>query len=89
MNTIYKYVLPIHGEVKLKVPSLFRPLYIGTKEGELCLWALVDPSTLEQTRIINIYGTGQPVELMSSFDYIGSCIMPNGLVWHVVDGGRI
>jgi hypothetical protein len=88
MNTIYKYHLPIQDEVILEVPELFRPLHVGEKEGELCLWALVDPATPSQQRLIFIYGTGHLLHPTEMFNYIGSVVMSNNLVWHVADGGR-
>lgn len=88
MNTIYKYHLPIQDEVILDVPNLFRPLYVGEQDGALYLWALVNTGYATTPRRILIYGTGNPVDAASGFDYyIGTVQMSNKLVWHVVDGG--
>lgn len=89
MSVIYKYALPQEDEIRLEVPGLFKPLHVAEQNGQLCLWALTDPSTASQSRRILIYGTGHRVEPSAEFNYIGTVIMPNGLVWHVVDGGRV
>jgi len=98
-TTIYKYHLPIQDVVELAAPELFRPLYVGEQLGrDLYLWALVNPETSTVVHRILIYGTGHMVDTQhdftiypwsrSYFNYIGTAQMSDGLVWHVVYGGR-
>jgi hypothetical protein len=90
MSTIYKYHLPIRDVVELAAPELFRPLYVGEQLGrDLYLWALVNPDTSTVVHRILIYGTGRMVDTQhGDFNYIGTVQMYDGLVWHVVYGGR-
>lgn len=90
MNLVYKYLLPINGEAILEAHELFRPLHVAEQsKGKLCLWALVDTSSLHAQQRILVYGTGQPIEDPAAFEhYIGTVCMSNGLVWHICHAGR-
>ena len=52
--------------------------------GDLCLWALVDPSASTEIRRIRIVGTGEQYD--GAGDYVGTVLMTKlPLVWHVFD----
>lgn len=65
-------------------------LHVAEQSGErdgpertLLLWALVDKDAPREQHLIQISGTGHPIEEPGS--HIGS-VTDHGLVWHVFDG---
>ena len=83
---IWKYELLIQDTQQVEMPWRAEILSVGNQDGNLCLWAMGDPAIGMNTRIIEIVGTGQP--LQSSFPiikkFIGTVIMKQ-FVWHVFE----
>lgn len=91
-RTIHKYVLEIADRQTIDVPPSFDPLCVQVQDGRLCLWAEVEFDRLlhdtdTHQRIIEIYGTSNPIGDSFFSSYVGTAQMPDGLVWHVYDGG--
>ena len=86
MKTIYKYELQIVERQLVGFPTGAIILSVKNQQDSLCLWALVDTEEeLITCYEIEIFGTGNPVyENDKTFrEFIDTCVMPNGLVWHV------
>lgn len=81
---IHKFILAITDEQMVEVGDRYaRALSVGEQDGQLVLWAAVDPSHASDAGvlIIRIYGTGNPHSLRGRF--IGTVQMTDGLVWHI------
>ena len=89
--TIWKYPLELTDEQQFRMPVGAKPLSVATQNGQLCLWALVDPSPYapKETRRFYLRGTGHPMDDAVDAAFIGTVMMHGGtLVFHVFDGGR-
>lgn len=57
----------------------------GRTHNGIDIWTIHHNGKSEEKRGIYIVGTGNPMpDGLSAF--IGTCVMPNGLVWHVFEG---
>lgn len=86
MKKILKYkLLPITSQ-DIEIPKNSTFLCVKEKFGELYIWCLVDAVYNETETIkIEVFGTGEPIYQDEKTErlYFGTCIMKNGLVWHV------
>jgi hypothetical protein len=58
------------------------PVYVGIQDGDVFMWSLVtDDSFHRAVRKVKLNATGSKF----SGTYIGTAVMPNGLVWHAID----
>jgi hypothetical protein len=84
MKTVHKYVLPVEDEVTFAPPAGAQLLHVAEQQGDLCLWALVDPSRQPRLRHLRIAGTGHEID--GSPSYIGTAHLHGGrLVIHVFE----
>ena len=91
MKTIWKYPLPISGQVTVKMPKGAEVLSAKSQHGrDVTLWALVDDSAEEEMRLFVIVGTGHPI-LPVEGDYrklkfLATVIVEDGtFVFHVFE----
>lgn len=87
MRTIYKYQLDI-TDAQFINASGFRPLYVDLQHGFPCLWAEVDTDRGLESERIYIVGTGNPVPLSDSIQYVGT-FQQEEFVWHVYWDSKI
>lgn len=84
MQTIYKYTLQITGKQIVPMPYNSEIIAVKNQDGNLCLWAIVETDNeVRPTYEIEIFGTGHPIDKNIFREFIDTCVMPNGLVWHV------
>lgn len=86
MKTIWKYKLlpdtPIHMPVGAQI------LDVQEQHGDICIWALVDPTSKTVPRLLKVYGTGHDIT-DDPGRYIGTFqLKDSGLVFHVFDGKK-
>jgi len=82
-HTIWKFPLAITDEQRPVMPVGAEPLTVQMQDGELAMWARVDPGALQRSRAVYVYGTGQPAPRESAA-YLGTVQQFDGkLVWHV------
>jgi hypothetical protein len=82
--TIYRYPLSDKQVQTVQLPFDAEILAVQVLRGKLCLWARVNErNTSKETRTIEIYGTGDPMNNHSRY-YMGTVQM-NDLVWHVFE----
>lgn len=85
--TIWKFDLIVADEQLVAMPEGAELLFVDEQNGEIKLWARVNPSNPRVNHKILIRGTGHVIE---DDPYIGSAITAGGvLVWHVFDGGVV
>ncbi len=89
MSTIYRYELAVTDEQHVSLPSAHTLLSVAPSRGgyHVDLWARVSASHHETKRTFHIFGTGHPLpdtgQTAGDMDFIGTAVMPDGLVWHV------
>ena len=91
MRQVWKFPLLLAAEQLVRMPQGAKLLSAQTQNGQIQLWALVDPTYTERVnRMIAIRGTGHDVEMALSVDkFIGTVQTSGGaLVWHLFDGGE-
>lgn len=88
MKRIYKYPLPITGEVTLDMPIASELLSVKEQAGNIVAYAMVDvpdegePNTCR--KIFRIVGTGHDADHLEGFRFIDTVkLMGGGLMFHV------
>lgn len=85
MKSIWKFSLDIVHIQTIEMPAGAEILCTQVQGGVLCIWALVDPRAKLECRVLNVIGTGHPVDDAPK-KYIGTAQMSDGrLVWHVFE----
>jgi hypothetical protein len=87
MLTIWKFALDITGMQIVNMPKNADILTAKDQAGVLTIWATVNPKSEMIGRVIEIIGTGNPMqEQVDGFtrSYISTEIMPP-FVWHVFE----
>ena len=83
--TIWKYEIGTNDMREIEMPRGAKILTVQTQQGSPCIWALVDPNAPTETRLIETYGTGHPIDEKER-RYIGTYQTYNGaLIFHVVE----
>lgn len=86
MQTIFKYPLGFSAANHLDMPVGSRPVMVAMQNGQVTMWAQVDPDFETTTkRDFVVAGTGHPVP--DDYVHVGSC-MDGMFVWHVFETGR-
>lgn len=84
MRRVYKYTIDGKNAGKLMMPFGAEILTVQMQDGNITLWALVDPDQYEQGRHFDIYGTGWDIDTSTPHEYIGT-VQRSGMVWHVFE----
>lgn len=82
METICKFTLEITDEQTINLPVGFQVLTVQMQNGQLCLWALVDPSQPTITHTAFVVGTGNPCDHVAGYAYVGT-VQERSFVRHV------
>ncbi len=83
MNTIWKYEL--QHECSIEMPVLSQILSVQVQDGQTCLWVLVNPQNINETRKFVVFGTGHKVP-KSGLEFIDTIQLHGGqLVLHVFE----
>jgi hypothetical protein len=83
MAVVWKYVLAPVPEQTINIPVGAQLLHVAEQNGQLCLWAKVDPSGAVVSRRFCVAGTGQ--EMPAYTEYLGSAVLHGDLVFHVFE----
>lgn len=76
MKKIYKYPMPVQEKIELQLPVGAKIIRVSDIEGLFYLWAIVDTDCEEtETRHIEFYNTGQPIENPDTLVYLGLCCL--------------
>lgn len=69
------------------MPIGAKPLHVADQQGQLTMWALVEPSVDREVRVFDVFGTGHPIS-GEKYEFVGtSFAWP--FVWHVFEETRI
>jgi hypothetical protein len=86
MKTVFKYTLDLTDDQIVQMPAGSTALHVKEQNGELCIWALVDPDKPTCSRRFFVHGTGHTLH-PGALDYIGTAHLHNGgIVLHVFEG---
>lgn len=90
MTRIFKYTIDPFEPHQLRMPRGARILHVHEQNGQLRLWAEVDPDAPEEQRPIRVVPTGGDVPDFP-WEYVGSLHITEQdlqLVFHIYDGAR-
>lgn len=88
MKTIWKFLLKTTEVQPIRMPKGAKILTVQVQDDSPCLWALVDPHAKPEKRMIEIFGTGHPIQSNdgNSREYIGTYQQNGGqFVGHVFE----
>jgi len=91
MNAIWKFAIIAPGVTELRLPAGARLLRVDAQRDEwgeetAQIWALVASHHPREIRRIHVYATGQEIEDLDRFAYVGTFQMcDDKLVWHVFE----
>lgn len=80
MKRIFKYSLPINGEILRLEANVLQWLQIHAQNGWPHIWAIVDEEGAPHNYNIAAWGTGWRVP--DDWNYLGTCEDEAGFVWH-------
>lgn len=83
---IWKFELATISLQRIFMPRDAEILSVGNQNGITCLWAMVNPNNPQQERVIEIIGTGNPIDvgMGTKRKFIGT-VMSGPFVWHVFE----
>lgn len=83
-KTIWKFPLDVTSTQVVPMPVGARVLCAQLQQGQLCLWAVVDPEAERRSRVVQVAGIGHrlPDAVCDGFDYVGTA-QARPFVWHV------
>lgn len=85
-KSIWKFQLETVDGQTLKMPKGANIFTVQTQNEIPCLWALVDPDADKEERIIEIFGTGHPINDEIDRIYIGTYqLMKGSFIGHVFE----
>lgn len=88
MKTIWKFPIEITDVQPVCMPEGAEILSAQVQGGQLCLWALVNPENQMTERVIEVFGTGNPIHSGMGTDrkFIATAQMRDmPPVWHVFE----
>lgn len=80
--TVWKFVIA-DPETPVRMPEGAEVLHVAEQRGQVCLWALVEPTARQVDRRFVIAGTGHPLPAHRG-RFVGTVLISGGaLVFHV------
>jgi hypothetical protein len=74
VKAIYKYSLPVQEKFVIELPAGAQIIRVDDVDGKFWLWAIVDTEAEKESRYIECYKTGQPIETpLEDLNYLGLC----------------
>lgn len=82
MKTIYKYELKKESTQLIDIPSNSQVLSIEKQNGAIYMWALVETEMKAIQMRIDMFGTGERINVnTSNYDYLAT-VQDGDFVWH-------
>lgn len=86
MKTIHKFQIEITDSQIVEMPMKAKILSVQVQRHVPCLWALVDTDYDLENRHIHVYGTGNPMDELAEYVFIGTIqTQESRFVWHVFE----
>lgn len=74
MTSIYKYSLPVQEKYTIELPKGAQIIRVEDVDGLFFLWAIVNTDHENETRYLEFYKTGQPIETpLADLVFLGTC----------------
>lgn len=84
MAEVWKYELVL--ETTIQMPIGAKILSANEQFGDICIWALVNPTVEHEARMFEVYGTGHPIVGHEDLKFIDTVMINNGkFVFHVFE----
>jgi hypothetical protein len=84
ITEIWKYKLSQNPAIDM--PKGAKVLSVKSQYNQLCIWALVDPVAVKETRFFEVHGTGYRINSSPNLKYVGTALIENdSLVFHVFE----
>lgn len=89
-KSIWKFPIKIDDEQLILMPEKCELLSAQVQHGQICLWAIVNPSAPTAHRVIRMAGTGHDLSNRPNLGEFISTVQVNGgqFIFHVFDGGE-
>lgn len=86
MKSIFKYQISYSAPIEIRLPMDSKVISAGLDpQGDLCIWALVDPETATTPRVFMVVGTGWSMEdEIDNWEFIGT-VRQGPYMWHVFE----
>lgn len=87
MTTIWKFPLAVADRQRIQMPKGAKVLTVQRQGDQACLWAIVNEQAETETRVFDVYGTGNPMPDLTDSEtrtYIGT-FQVAFFVWHVFE----
>lgn len=81
--TIYEYKLEFVDLQEVMIPDGSTILSVQSQGGNICFWAIVEPSLPLVTKKFRIFGTGHPMNEVPNI-FIGT-VQQGPFVWHIFE----
>jgi len=76
ISKIFKYPMPVQEKFELQLPVGAKIIRVADIDGLFYLWAIVNTEIEEtETRFIECYKTGQPIDNPETLNYLGLCCL--------------
>jgi hypothetical protein len=79
---IYKYILTEVKTQLVKMPLKSEIIDIQIQDGNIVMWAIIDPQTEDIEVKINMYGTGEEICDSNLKEQYLATVKSYGYVWH-------
>ena len=85
-RTIWKFPLALEGLISVAMPEGAEILHFAMQGDTPTIWALVEPSRMNESRHFQLAGTGHPLAESdgSPATHIGTCVH-GPFVWHLFE----
>jgi hypothetical protein len=85
-NKIFKYQLKVKDEQAILMPIGAKVISVQFQNGNLCLWAIVNPSNATELRCFEVYGTGADFPSLGMAERKHLATVQEGpFVWHIFE----
>ena len=90
--TVWKFVIDayqphsqfqLNGYHKVCMPMESKLLFVAEQNDKLIVWAVVNTTRSMVDRQFRVCGTGEELQNIANWDYVGTVMRRNGLVTHV------
>lgn len=82
---VWKYTLDPHDKQDLLLPKQAILLSVQIQEGNITLWALVNPDMEKESRTFFIYGTDEDINRHNEVVKYVATVQTPPYVWHIFE----
>lgn len=89
-KSIWKFAIEVEDLQAITIPKAAEILSVQVQNGQICIWAIVNPSSPTVERVIRMAGTGHDLTNRPPLGKFIGTVQINGgqFIFHVFDGGE-